>query len=563
MSVFPCLLSSLFMTLALMEGTGIARPSEATLRASDIDPIFAPWNKPDSPGMSIAVIRHGRIVYSKGYGSAQLEYAIPITDQTVFHAASVSKQFTAFALLLLEREGKVSLDADVHRYLSWAPRTVKPITLRHLIHHTSGLRDLGELMQLAGWADGDVLTQDQSRYIVSRQKDLNFEPGSRYDYCNTGYFLLAEIVAQVSGMPFSRFAAERIFKPLGMTHTQFRDDPQRLLPNHADSYDLNPSGGYKKALLNNVTVGPTGLQTTSDDLALWLDNFRTARVGGRALINEMQQTGVLNDGSRINYAFGITVDEFQGHEVLWHGGLDAGYRSEVVWFPQEELGIALLSNYGEVVPSVPIAQLARLLLGETATAPPAAAAPTSAAAVPSDINTWEGEYLTSLGVTIRIQADNGAPTLRFHGRSYPLLPAAPRQLVAAPANVQLVFPDQHTQPDEIQFIYIGYPLKAKRVARIETPGAQALRALEGVYYSPELDTTYTVALDSATGNLALQGGRIGALALHFFEPDLFVNESFQQIRFIRDPSGEVSGLRIALGRIPAGVEFKRAAPGKP
>jgi Beta-lactamase len=392
------------------------------------------------------------------------------------------------------------------------------------------------------------------RYIVSRQTELNFAPGARHDYCNTGYFLLAEIVAKVSGMPFRRFTAERIFAPLGMTHTQFRDDPQLILHNRAESYEPDPGGAYKISLFNNATVGPTGLDTTSHDLVLWLDNFRTARVGGPALIEKMQQTGVLNDGTKINYAFGITVDDFAGHKVLWHGGLDAGFRSEVVWFPKEELGIALLSNSAEVVPYVPISQLAQLLLDKPATTS-AVAPPTLP--LPADLKTWTGEYLTSLGATIWIESVNGLTMLRFRGRSYPLTASAPRQLVAVAANVQLVLPDKHSADDEIQFVYIGYPLKAKRIERIVRPAPRSLRALEGVYYSPELDTFYTVGLDPNTRDLVLHGGRIGALPLHFFEPNLFVNESFQQIRFARDPAGRVTGLRIALGRIPSGVAFKR------
>ena len=531
----------------------------AALNAADVDPIFAAWNRADSAGMAVTVIERGVITFSKGYGSAQLEHDIPITDRTVFHAASISKQFTAMAILLLEQEGKLSLDATVGQYLDWAPHTTHAITVRQLIFHTSGLRDMTDLLKVAGWHDGDVVTQQQVRYLVSRQRELNFTPGSRHEYTNSGYFLLAEIVAAVSGQSLREFAEQRIFKPLGMQDTHFHDDPTMIVRNRAHSYETAPDGHVRDALLNYATVGSTGLLTTSRDLALWLDNFRTARVGGRAVIEKMQQTGVLNDGTRIDYAYGITVGDFLGRKVLWHGGLDAGFRSIVLWFPESDTGLVLLSNLADVVPATPIAKLAGLLF-------PAAPASATAAVVSSGAEQGErepyadfaGEYLTDLGEPIRIRSERGLLSMRFQDRWHELTPVGPNEFVAAAANVQLKFPEAGSS-DDARFIYVGHPLRARRIERIAPPPQAALAALEGIYFSPEIDTYYRVCIGAGRGQLALQGGRIGSLPLSYFDPDLFVSDYFQQVRFVRNQAGTPTALRIAIGRMPTGIEFRRVA----
>ncbi|HKU14609.1 MAG TPA: serine hydrolase domain-containing protein [Steroidobacteraceae bacterium] len=532
--------------------------SPSTLTAAAVDPIFAAWSKPGSPGVAVTVTEHGAISFSKGYGSAQLEFGIPITDQTVFHSASISKQFTALAILLLEQDGKLSLDATIDKYLDWAPRTQQPITVRQLILHTSGLRDMTELLLLAGWRDGDVVTQQQVRYLVSRQKELNFAPGTRHDYSNTGYFLLAEIVAAVSGRSLREFAEARIFQPLGMSHTHFHDDPTLLVANRAASYETGPDGRIRAALLNYATVGSTGLLTTSRDLALWLDNFRTARVGGRALIDRMMQPGALSDGSPIDYGFGLTVAGLGGRKVLWHGGLDAGFRAIVAWFPDSETGVVLLSNFADIVPATPLTQLAGLLFPTDAPAMPAPAASPPLPKPPARYATFAGDYLTAMGASLRIKSDHGALSMQFQGRWHALTAIAPNEFVAPAANVQLKFPAAGAV-DEVQFIYVGHALKARRVERIVSPPTATLAALAGLYFSPELDTYYTIDFDPASARLALHGGRIGSLPLEYFEPDLFVSETFQQIRFVRNGDGAVVALRIALGRVPDGVEFRRMA----
>jgi len=315
-----------------------------------IDAVFSPWDRSDSPGVSVAVMRRGKIIFSRGYGSAQLEYEIPITPATVFHAASVSKQFTALAVALLTADGTLSLDDEIQTHLTFVPRFARPVTVRQLIHHTSGIRDQWELLAMAGWRLDDVITMDHIRAMIRHQRELNFEPNSEHLYSNMGYTLLAELVAAVSGQSFAEFTQTRIFEPLGMSRTHFHDDHQMIVRHRAYSYTPSDAGGYRNAVLSFANAGATSLFTTAEDLVRWLDNFRHARVGGPSIIEQMQERAVLNDGEQLSYAHGIMIGTYRGTKTVFHGGADAGFRSYVVWFEEPAVGIAVLANLGSIQP---------------------------------------------------------------------------------------------------------------------------------------------------------------------------------------------------------------------
>src|SRR5580700_4926266 len=346
-----------------------------TDRAKDIDAVFTNWNKPDSPGAAIAVIEHGKTVYEKGYGSANLEYSIPIGPETIFHVASVSKQFTAMSIVLLERDGKLSIDDEVHKYLPELPRYDSPITLRNLLQHTSGIRDQWQTLATAGWSLEDVITQDQILRMLFRQKELNFAPGSRYLYSNSGFTLLAEIVRRVSGKPLPDFCEERIFGPLGMTRTHFHLDLHR------------------------------------GDLVKWLDNFRNPKVGGPAAIARMQEQCVLTDGKKADYALGIVPGMYRGLKTISHNGADAGFRSAVMWFPDQELGVAVLSNLGSFNPTQAANKVAEVFLAGKMAAPPAPPQPVTRTFItldPAALQAFAGTYpLPAIGQTLDTAVDQG------------------------------------------------------------------------------------------------------------------------------------------------------------
>jgi len=317
-----------------------------------INDLFKEYDNQDSPGAAVVIVKDGEIFYKKEYGMANLEYGIPIKSNSIFHIGSVSKQFTAFSILLLEDKGKLSLDDDIRIYLPAVNDFGNTIKIRHLIHHTSGLREIEGLLQLCGITTADLIEEEQLMRMIIRQKELNFNPGDEIEYCNTGYILLAKIVEKITGESFSQWTEDNIFKPLGMINSQFYKDCTEIVKNRAYPYWI-PEGGKKliKGTLNYSYVGPTSVFTTSEDMAKWLTNFAQPKVGNEKMINKMLfETDTLNNGELLDYGYGIGVTSHKGHKVNLHSGHDAGYRAADLYFPEHNLGIAILSNFYSINP---------------------------------------------------------------------------------------------------------------------------------------------------------------------------------------------------------------------
>jgi CubicO group peptidase (beta-lactamase class C family) len=318
----------------------------------------------NAPGATVAVQQGGKIIYSSGFGHADLEYDIHNTPGTIFHIASVSKQFTAFSIAMLADQGKLSVDDDIRKYIPEMHDFGTPITINHLVHHTSGLRDQWNLLLLAGWRLDDVITQKQLMRIITRQRELNFQPGAEYVYCNTGYTLMAEIVARVTGESFTDWTKKNIFDPLAMKNTFFYVDHEQIVPNRAYSYYKNDKGVYKKAVLSYANAGATSLFTTVEDLSLWAVNFKTMAVGNSAVMEMMNRRFVLNNGDTINYAFGQVIDKYNGLNLISHNGADAGYRTAFLRFPDQDLSIAVFSNLASFSPGALANTIANVYLGD-------------------------------------------------------------------------------------------------------------------------------------------------------------------------------------------------------
>ena len=328
-----------------------------------LDKVFWRFNN-STPGVAVAVVKEGEVVYKRGFGMANLEYDIPITPGSIFHIASISKQFTAMSILLLAQQGKLSLDDDVRKYIPEVPDFGETITIRHLAHHTSGLRDQWELLSLAGWRAQDLKKQEDVLDLVKRQKELNFRPGEEYLYCNTGFTLLAIIVHRVSGKSLREFADENIFKPLGMKNTHFHNDMGEIVKNRTSAYVPDDEAGFKISIPNFETYGATSLFTTVEDLALWEQNFFHKRVGGEQAYKQMLTKGVLNSGEEIDYALGISHGTYRGLKTLGHTGSDAGYRANFTMFPEQRLSIIILANVSNANPRQLTYQAADILLEE-------------------------------------------------------------------------------------------------------------------------------------------------------------------------------------------------------
>ncbi|HEV1993355.1 MAG TPA: serine hydrolase domain-containing protein [Candidatus Acidoferrum sp.] len=321
-------------------------------KAVAVDEIFGDLTKAGSPGCALGVYRDGKMVYSKGYGLANLEENVPITPQSVFDIGSTSKQFTAASVLLLEKQGKLSINDDVRKYIPELPDYGQKITVLHLLNHTSGLRDYLTLMDLAGINTDSVTTDEDALQMIFHQKALNFAPGSDWLYSNTGFFLLSVIVKRVSGKTLREFAAENIFVPLEMTHTQYRDDHTSLIANRALAYDVRERGvGYSLDVSYFEQTGDGAVHTSVEDLLKWDENFYSEQIGGKDFLSEIQERGKLNSGKVLDYSKGLFIEDYRGLHTVSHGGAWGGYRAELLRFPERHFSVACLCNLGSAKPS--------------------------------------------------------------------------------------------------------------------------------------------------------------------------------------------------------------------
>jgi CubicO group peptidase (beta-lactamase class C family) len=351
---------------ALVVGTCSAPcASRAQDKASSaVDEVFADFTKAGSPGCAVAVYRNGRIIYAKGHGLANVEEDVALTPESIFDIGSTSKQFTAASILLLEKQGKLSVNDDVRKYIPELPDYGPKITILHLLNHTSGLRDYLTLMDLAGINTDSVTTDEDALQIITRQKALNFAPGSDWLYSNTGFFLLSIVVKRVSGQTLREFAAANIFTPLGMTHTQFRDDHTALIANRAMAYDPKErKDGYALNVSYFEQTGDGAVHTSVEDLLKWDENFYSGQVGGKEFLAEIQERGKLNSGKVLDYAKGLFIADYRGLHTVSHGGSWGGYRAELLRFPDQHFSVACLCNRGDANPTRRAHQVADIYLG--------------------------------------------------------------------------------------------------------------------------------------------------------------------------------------------------------
>jgi CubicO group peptidase (beta-lactamase class C family) len=391
-----------------------------------VDRVFAEWDTPTSPGCALGVIRDGRVVYERGYGVANLDYDIPNGPRMVYYIGSDSKQFTAAAVALLAMRGQLSLDDDVRKYFPELPDYGAPVRIRHLIHHTSGLRDIYTLMSLRGDRLEDVFPDSEALALIFRQRGLAFPPGSAYSYSNSGYFLLAQLVKRVSGRTLREFTDAEFFQPLGMANTHFHDDPGHVMKNRAMSYEPDGKGSFRISYLQNFDkVGAGGLYSTVDDLRRWDENFYTHKVGGPALQALIHTRGVLTNGDTLPYAFGNNVTTHRGLRTVEHGGSMMGYKAFIVRYPDQRLSVLTTCNLGSIDPGPLSHAVAEVFLGDRMTAArpassPAAARPTVASVgIAGNVAPFVGEYYSEdLDVTFVVaRTEVGFLTLRMPRRA--------------------------------------------------------------------------------------------------------------------------------------------------
>ncbi len=555
------------LPVLLALATASASPSAADTKTR-VDAIFRDFDRSDSPGCALGVYRDGRIVYERGYGMANLELGAGISPQTVFDIGSTSKQFTAFSIHLLAREGKLSLDDDVRKWVPEIPSYGKTVTIRHLLHHTGGLRDYIELMELQGLQTEDLTTEGDSLAILARQKAPNFPPGQEYLYSNSGFFLLGVIVKRASGQSLRDFAQQHIFAPLGMRHTQFNDEHDRIVANRATGYRKSKDGGFRIDMGDWEQVGDGAVQTTVEDLQLWDQNFYQPRVGDARLLDDMQTVGVLNSGKKLTYASALVLQDYRGLPTVSHGGAWVGYRAQLLRFPLQKFSVACLCNLASSNPTRLAREVADVYL-EDLLKPRDQAVPAKKAAAPtvkvpaSSLQRLGGAYLEkSDGEVVQLTVEQGKVSGRRGRSAFTLTPiAANRYRVdglpegemtavvgAAPGNgrpsLELSSPDDGEEAETWE-PYVPW-----------TPTPAELEALAGSYASEELDTSWRLTAEN--GKLLIRHRGLPEDPLVPTTQDTFSLEGMT-LHFQRGPGRSVGGFTLDDGRV-RGIAFRRLSP---
>ncbi len=543
----------------LLSSALFGQAPQSPVNSKAVDAIFSSYTKPGSPGCSLGVMENGKMIYAKGYGLADLEWNIPNSPSTVFDIGSTSKQFTAASIVLLEEQGKLSLDDNIAKYLPEMPAYAQDISIRELLYHTSGIRDYLTLMQLAGVNFDGVTTDDDALSLIARQKALNFTPGSEFLYSNSGFFLLSIIVKHVTGKNLAEFEQKNIFDPLDMKHTLVLDNHTRIIPRRATGYAPKKEGGFQRDMSGFEQTGDGAVQTTVEDLLRWDDNFCHPTIGGERMIHELLTPGVLNSGKKIDYALGLMVGKYRGLPTVSHGGAWAGYRAEMLRFPAQHFSVACLCNVANANPSALARKVADVYWGKVMGPEEKSAAAESKSPVKlseEEQSRFEGVYRSKATGTFRRVTlhDHKLWIGPFGSRDLELQPVSPTEFhvvgvpgavtvrfepvknVPAPdfAPYNLVISSETSSPETLESVAPFYPTPLE------------LLPFTGDFYSSEIDTTYTFWIKDNK-----LGYQIKNLPFQTLEPtyrDAFVDHDGIQFDFIRDLQGNVSGFVIQAGR---------------
>ena len=509
-----------------------------------VDSVFAAWQVPGAPGCAVGVAQNGRTVLRRAYGLAELEHGVPNTPETVFEAGSVSKQFTAAAVVLLARQGRLSLEDDVRRYIPEVPDYGHAITIRHLLNHTSGLRDWGSVQDIAGWPRGTrIHTHAHVLDIVGRQRALNFTPGAEYLYSNTGYNLLAILVERVSGTSFAEFSRREIFQPLGMTRTQWRDDFSRIVPGRAQAYD-HRGGAYHLEMPFENVHGNGGLLTTVDDLLRWNDAVAGGALGG--ILGEMETRARLTGGRQIEYALGLRVAPYRGVREVAHSGSTAGYRAYLARYPDQGVSVAVLCNGAEANPTQLARRTAEVFLGDAVRDTPP---PPAIAVAPEELERHAGLYRgRRTGEPLPLVMAEGTLTT---GGGQRLVPVGPNTFRAGTRQFEMV----PGTPAVLRVLLAdGDTLVYDAVAHWQPTPAE-LGAFAGEYRSDEAEAAYTAAVEE--GRLVLRRRPDTRVELTPAYADAFTTPQGVLVRFVRGGDGRVRALTVSVERV-RDLRFDRA-----
>lgn len=522
-----------------------------------IDSLFISWNQPNHPGGSVGIMKEGKVIYSRAYGLASLEYLVPNTPDTRFNIASVSKQFTCMGIVFLHIRGELSLDDDVRKYLPELPVFKDTITIRHLIHHTSGMRSLHALLGLAGWRGDDYRTNEDLFRFMKNQKDLNFKPGEEHLYCNTGYMLMADIIEKITEKKFAEWMHDNVFEPLGMINTYVEDQYNRVVPVNATSYHGSVSRGFSRAVEYWGYVGSGNMHSTTNDLLVWLTNFYHPQTGWEEAFQLMQTQGILNNGDTLDYAFGININKYKGDRRISHGGSIGGYGSLIQAFPDHELNIAILTNFSSSNIGSKLNRISDILLKLDADDEPGLITADSISSKflsNEELAKFCGHYWNEKSRYSRkiYLKDDTLRYFRPESSESKLLPVGENkfQMLNVAFMIKVSF-EILPNKQKVMMVQVNDddPICSESYDPPEIT-SELLSSYTGRYYSPELDTHYSLYVQ---GDSLLMGNqsRHGDFEIRIIREDDLEGKlgAFSGIKVKRDKKKRILGLLVSNGRV--------------
>jgi CubicO group peptidase (beta-lactamase class C family) len=511
-----------------------------------IDSIFLEWNKPDVPGCALGIIKDGKLIYSRGYGIADLEHAVEITPTSVFGIGSITKHFVSFSILLLEEQGKLSIDDNIQKYLPDFPEYETAITIRHLLYHTDGIRDYGSLKYFKGISALNHTDSDYVYDLLKRQKQLNSIPGEEYVYGNSGIFLLGRIVEKASGKSLRLFAQEHIFGPLGMKNTLFYDNNRELIKNRAFSYSTkNDEKRYNNII--NRNAGGVSLRTTIEDLAKWDQNFYDNKLGKgeELIIQKMHKKGLLSNGESTGKALGLQLSSYKGLRVVGSAGSGFGYKAQLMRFPDENFSVIILANRGDANPTEMAYQVVDILLKGKFEPD------SNTENLPKEftLNQLVGDYEVVPGRAVEITVKNDMLHVlqKWDGRAYPVVnTVGDTYEIPKYSGMQLVFSDLENSFTQKLTVFLNgsdYDFKRKIKLDISTPN---LDDYTGDFYSYELDASFLLYKDGEDLFVKIVNDEPMKLSLYDYHGDAFYFDD-NLLHFIRS-NGVITGFELDAGR---------------
>jgi CubicO group peptidase (beta-lactamase class C family) len=533
--IVACLISAPFLA------TGQTNPDTI---ARKIDNLFNNYQTRAAPGAVVAVLNGDSVLYLKGYGMANLEYAIPNEPKTVYYICSLAKQFTAYAVLLLAKEHKLALDDDIRTWLPWMHDFGKKITIRNLLHHTSGIRDDLGLLKIAGIGSDGIISQQLALNLLKRQQTLNFLPGEQMSYSNSNYILLAEIVKAASGQSFRRFSDSAIFEPLHMTHSHFYENPGDIIPGRAVSYTAAGPGHYQNSQQNVYTLGDGGLFMPMNDMICWVQNFFHNRIGSATDIELLNEKAKLNNGKEVSN----TSMAIKGWDAYaYNGGLN-GYKTFATIFPDQKTAFIVFANNGDDNTYNLMYPLADLFIrGKQTVFPPEQPAP--AFKDSTVMRKYAGEFLADNNLYFRFYTDSGKLYLK-QGGPEPLIQKT-RDTFIYPGNHQISFVFSTIRNKGAVNLTFTTPDQCLHMNRYELNKKYTdaeLSAYTGAYYSKELDCRYEIVLRDH--QLRLSGHQSPDSPIHLWDTDNLKNdELLGHFNILRNSAHAITGFEINNGNL--------------